>query len=88
MSLDAKETAEKRLSQRERILEALRDAGEAGCTSAELNAIGFRYGGRIYELRKLGYDIRTSEIPGSQLARFVLKPEVLATGQLELLGAR
>lgn len=75
--LDAKDTATKRLTQQERILLALVEAGPRGCTSAELYAIGFRFGGRIFELRRKGWKIATEAIPGTQLDRYVLTPDVV-----------
>ena len=48
--------------QQQSILDALRRAGAAGCTSRDLNAICFRYGGRIMELRAMGHDIKTERI--------------------------
>ena len=64
----------KRLGQREHILELLREAGSKGLTSAELYAVAFRFGARIFELRKAGFNIRTEPIADSQLARFILLP--------------
>ena len=61
-------------AQRERILSLLRSRGASGATNIELNAIAFRYGGRIHELRRMGYRIeplRESE----NLFRFVLISE-------------
>jgi hypothetical protein len=40
-------------------------------TSDELNALCFRYGARIFELRKRGYDIRTEQI-GVGIYRYTL----------------
>ncbi|HVB55858.1 MAG TPA: helix-turn-helix domain-containing protein [Candidatus Acidoferrales bacterium] len=61
-------------AQRERILALLRARGSAGCTNVELNAICFRYGGRIFELRGAGYEIKTIR-EGESLFRFVLTAE-------------
>ncbi|MGH9429259.1 MAG: helix-turn-helix domain-containing protein, partial [Terriglobia bacterium] len=41
---------------RQRVLEALQGGSK---TSAELNQLCFRYGARIFELRKNGYHIKT-----------------------------
>lgn len=60
-------------SQRDKILEILRAAGEQGVTNFELNrACCLRYGARIYELRKLGHNIKTVRVRGEQEFRFVL----------------
>jgi hypothetical protein len=64
----------KRPAQRERILSLLRSRGAAGATNVELNAIAFRYGGRIHELRGLGYRIETVR-ESENLFRFVLVSE-------------
>ena len=60
----------------------LRSRGEVGATNIELNGIAFRYGGRIQELRGLGYRIETVR-ESENLSRFVLvaephKPESLS----------
>jgi hypothetical protein len=72
----------KRPAQRERILLLLRSGGSVGATNVELNAIAFRYGGRIHELRALGNRIDTIR-ESENLFRFVLvsephKPESLS----------
>lgn len=61
-------------AQRERILSLLRSRGSAGATNVELNTIAFRYGGRIHELRGMGYDIKTVR-ESENLFRFVLTAE-------------
>jgi helix-turn-helix protein len=61
-------------SQRERILSLLRSRGSSGATNLELNAICFRYGARIFELRKAGFDIKTRR-EGETEFRFVLVGE-------------
>jgi len=66
--------SEKIVSQRGRILALLRERGTAGVTNIELNAIAFRYGGRLFELRKLGFRIRTIRTSDS-VFRFVLEGE-------------
>lgn len=44
-----------------------------------LNDITFRYGGRIHELRKKGYDIRTIRIGEDEFAyQLVTKPKQMA----------
>lgn len=55
LDFDAAEQTAPRLSrQQQLILHRLRDGA---ADSIELNAICFRYGGRIHELRRLGYAI-------------------------------
>jgi hypothetical protein len=44
-----------KLTQTDRILKLLKSEGEA--TNRQLNTICFRYGARIYELRREGHDI-------------------------------
>jgi len=53
--------SQKRQNQRERILALLQAAGAKGCSNLLLNEVAFRYGGRIHELRKLGWDIETRQ---------------------------
>jgi Helix-turn-helix domain len=65
-------------AQRERILSLLRSRGAAGVSNSELNAICFRYGARIFELRKAGHQIETVR-EGETEFRFVLtEPEASA----------
>ena len=55
------------LSQAEKIIRLLRIRKSKGVTNIELNnGVCFRYGARIHELRKDGYDIRTKHIKGSK----------------------
>jgi hypothetical protein len=58
--------------QRQQILDLLIERGEQGVRNTELNKICFRYGARIFELRKLGHDIKTVK-ESDGLYRFVLK---------------
>ena len=58
--------------QRQKILDVLIERGEQGVRNTELNEICFRYGARIFELRKLGHDIKTVK-ESDGLYRFVLK---------------
>lgn len=51
-----------------RILARLR---EGPALNTELNTIAFRFGGRIHELRREGYDIRTETLHGG-LVRYTL----------------
>lgn len=59
-------------SQRERIVNLLKDAGEEGVLNTELNNICLRYGARISELLSMGYliDIKRE---GKGLYRYFLK---------------
>jgi hypothetical protein len=61
-------------AQRERILSLLRARGLAGASNVELNAIAFRYGGRIHELRRIGYCIETRR-ESENLFRFIFIAE-------------
>lgn len=65
---------ENQQSQRSRILTFLRERGATGATNVELNAIAFRYGGRIHELRRLGYTIDTHR-ESAGLFRFILRED-------------
>ena len=68
------EAQERIPSQREKIINLLKEAGEEGITNKELNKIGFRFGARIQELHKLGYLIETTSIKKG-LYNYVLKSE-------------
>jgi hypothetical protein len=68
----------KRRSSKRRILDLLSDGKPH--TMRELNAITFRYGGRIHELRKEGYCIETKAIAPDQY-QYTLIPR----GQMHLL---
>jgi len=57
--------------QRERILELLLERGSEGVTNVELNEVCFRYGARIWELRRAGHNIHTANL-GEGLFRFTL----------------
>lgn len=56
------------------ILKLLKEAGLRGMTNLELNEICFRYGGRLFELRKEGFDIET-KAEGAGVYRFIFKGE-------------
>lgn len=68
------EPTPKRSGQREKILTWLRMRGAQGVLNIELNEICMRFGARIYELRKAGYDIKTVKLDDSRF-RFVLEEE-------------
>lgn len=65
---------QRRPSQKQRILEALRGAGPAGCSNRQLNEICFRYTPRMDELRSAGFRIETIR-ESAGLFRFVLRGE-------------
>lgn len=73
-SADVVREIERRKPQKQRVLELLKRRGEAGATNDELNEIGFRYGARIYELRREGYAIGKQHLRGGRF-RFWLQPE-------------
>lgn len=62
---------EDRTQQRTKVLSALKKAGRRGCLNTELNGICLRYGARIYELRGMGYKIKTEKV-GRSLFNFTL----------------
>jgi hypothetical protein len=68
------ELTDVKLTQKQRVLRALRAAGPQGVTNAQLNSICFRYGARIFELRREGYDIRQKQIKRG-LFRVWLEPQ-------------
>ena len=63
------------IAQRDRILALLRERGPAGVSNVELNAIAFRYGGRIFELRRAGFTIDTIRSSTDSIFTFVLRSE-------------
>lgn len=62
------------LSQREKIVMRLKEAGADGLTNRELNEICLRYGARLQELYKMGYIIEKESIKGG-LYKYVLLKE-------------
>lgn len=74
-------------AQRQRILDGLRDAGPVGLTTLQIreNLDAMHAGGRIMELRRQGYDIRTiwtvainAQGHPHRVARYVLMQEKVA----------
>jgi hypothetical protein len=63
----------KYLAQRARILALLRERESTGATNVELNQFCFRYGARLWELRRAGHKIRTKSC-GSGVFVFILEP--------------
>lgn len=66
----------RRISARERILRLLRARGSAGATNLELNSISFRYGARLWELRRRGFVIESRNDGGGRFV-FLLRGEPL-----------
>lgn len=60
------------LSKEERILRLLKRRGRFGASNRELNSICFRYGARIFDLRKDGHNIRTMRDSAGAF-RFILE---------------
>jgi hypothetical protein len=83
--IPAKDKSIKRLTDQERVLLMLNQAGLDGVTTAQLLTISHRFSARIWDLRKKGWNIVTKDVPGEEWARFVLVPEVINVPQLELL---
>jgi hypothetical protein len=72
----------RRLSSRDHVLALLQ--AQRIVTNVELNAICYRFGGRIHELRQQGYDIVTGEKRGGVVVyRF---NGLRQTGQQELFA--
>ena len=74
-----REPTTKSPAQRERILVWLRMRGPQGVLNTQLTELCMRFGARIHELRKAGYDIRTERIDESRF-RFVLVGDTGAAG--------
>jgi hypothetical protein len=58
------EDTQRQHSQRDQILFLLEARGSVGVTNRELNEVGYRYGARLWELKKEGYLIRTDALGG------------------------
>jgi hypothetical protein len=79
---EVKREHERRKASKEKILATLREAGLRGVTNLELNEIAFRYGARIFELRKLGYEIDKEYVePGVWRYTLLSEPENLEAAQ-------
>ena len=71
-----KTETERRKSNYDRVLEFLQVRFDRGATNSELLSVGgFRYGARIFELRKDGWEIETRPIAGGEY-RFILKGKI------------
>lgn len=65
--------SEARIENSRKILDALQRAGAEGVVTESLAKIGgLRFGARIFELRREGWDIETKQRSGTELARYVL----------------
>jgi hypothetical protein len=63
------------ITQRQKIIAALQDAGFEGMTNVELSKISLRYGGHIGTLSKQGYKIQKVNLDGGLFRYFlVTKP--------------
>ena len=62
------------LTQRQKIINALKEAGSEGMTNAELSKISLRYGGQLGALYRQGYKITKSNLDGG-LYNYVLIAE-------------
>ena len=64
---------EKRLSHKEALYGLLRD-GQPHSMSECLRAGGYRYGGRLHELRKEGHDIETIRVGDDEFSYRLIRP--------------
>ena len=62
------------LTQKQKIINALREAGETGVTNAELSTISLRYGGHLGNLYRTGYKITKRNLDGG-LYNYILVSE-------------
>ncbi len=62
------------MTQHQRIIHLLADRGIGGATNAELNDIAHRFGGRLGELRKVGFVIEGQRVKGSLWRYRLLTP--------------
>jgi hypothetical protein len=62
------------LTQKQKIILALKDAGADGMTNAELSRISLRYGGHLGHLYRAGYKIKKYNLDGG-LYKYVLISE-------------
>jgi hypothetical protein len=88
--LDIRET-KRLLTQKRKIIAALKDAGSDGLTNVELNKISMRFGGHIGTLRREGYKIQKINLDGG-LYKYILIAEpsqtkLFATAREETLFA-
>lgn len=69
-----RETKERTETQRDKIVAALRRAGESGVTNVELNKIALRYNARIQELYVRGFKMHSEDLDGG-VTRYILVSE-------------
>jgi hypothetical protein len=69
---DMRDEKRSRGDDRSVILRLLKEAGPAGVTNQKLTEVSMRFGARIYELRKEGYDIKTKNEKRG-VFRFILR---------------
>lgn len=62
------------ITQRQKILNALKEAGSEGITNAELSRISLRYGGHLGDMYRKGYKIQKHNLDGG-LYKYVLISE-------------
>lgn len=63
------------MTQHQRIIHLLASRGSEGATNAELNKIGQRFGGRLGELRKVGFVFDKERVKGSLWRYRLLTPK-------------
>ncbi|PYE51542.1 hypothetical protein HUB98_05920 [Paenibacillus barcinonensis] len=68
------ETKKRTETQRDKIIAALKRAGDSGVTNVELNKIALRYNARIQELYVRGYKIHSEELDGG-ITKYILVSE-------------
>lgn len=59
-------------TQREKILQALKEAGEEGMTNLDLSRISLRYGGHLGDLYRKGYKIEKIKLDGGLFRYFFI----------------
>lgn len=69
-----KDTKERTETQRDKIVTALRRAGDSGVTNVELNKIALRYNARIQELYVRGFKIHSEDLDGG-VTKYILISE-------------
>lgn len=69
-----KETKERTSSQRDRIINLLKHAGDKGVLNTQLSKVALRYNARIQELYVRGYKIDSVELAGG-ITKYILRSE-------------
>lgn len=62
----------RRITQRQKIIHMLREAGNEGCTNIELSKISLRYGAHLGELYTKGYRIKKVYLDGGVFKYFLV----------------